>query len=354
MLYIDKDRPNIVRARIIHIQKVGCRIRRRIGGSKCKQTDCEICSSKVRIISGVPKKLREILLDDEFLEWIIGGMPNEIYSMAEMLWAEMIDKYSDADYQIFIKSKRKKPKDRTFDEIVAFYKYITYYKLFLKIFDYDVWFINSSNAGHYDAYSLASGLDLRTCTYCNRMYTSTIKTYRQKKVMRPTFDHWFSHSSYPMLGISFYNLIPSCSICNSSVRGAKAYLLNSHFHPYVDKDILDHFQYGYHYYKTTNTYEIYIVNKTNSSKIFTTLSDLKLKEIYSSHISELADLIQIKKAYSEKYIENMLITYPGIHLSHNEAYRLAFGIEIEEKDFHKKPLSKFKKDILVRLNMLEF
>ena len=37
--------------------------------------------------------------------------------------------------------------------------------------------------------------------------------------MRPQFDHWFPKKKYPLLAISFYNLIPCCTYCNSSVKG---------------------------------------------------------------------------------------------------------------------------------------
>lgn len=36
-------------------------------------------------------------------------------------------------------------------------------------------------------------------------------------------------------------------------------------------------------------------------------------------------------------------------MSKEEAYRMVFGIETKEEDYHKRPFSKFKKDIIDEL-----
>jgi len=354
MLFIDKNAPNIIHAHNVHVKKTGCRIRRRIGGQKCSDVNCEVCRVNCRTISGVPIKLREILADEQVLSMILGSEPDELYLLSTIVWQEIIPNFSAIDYEQFFKARSYKPNKRTVDDWLLVRKYEASYDLLTQIFDYEGWFQNTNNAEHYDAYCLAVNLDRNTCTYCNRLYTSTMKTRKNKKVMRPTFDHWFSKSKHPLLALSFYNLIPSCSICNTSIKGTKEYLLNTHLHPYVDIDCLEQFQYGYYYLKSTRQFDVYLSLKPNAPKAFRTCYDLKLREMYNAHHSELADLIRIKTAYSEKYIENMLKTYSAAGLSHREVYRLAFGTELEENDFYKRPLSKFKKDILAKLELLGF
>jgi hypothetical protein len=354
MLFIDKSVGNIVKARAMHIKKVSCRIRRRIGGPKCSDATCEICAARVRVIEHVPHALFIILNDDIFLELILGGLPDDLYNMTECVWSELIENFSWQEYDLFFRAKAIAAKNRTVEQMALYAKYHPAYEILFKIIDYDTWFLNSADEKHYDAYDLAFGLDRNTCTYCNRLYTNTMKTHRGRKVMRPTFDHWFSHSHHPLAGLSFYNLIPSCSVCNSSVRGTKQFLLATHLHPYIDVDTLDNFEYNYHFHKSTNQFDIFIKPMPNSPKVFRTLDDLKLKEIYNAHHSELKDLIMTRESYSEKYIKNMINTYSTARLSHKEAYRLAFGVEYEEKEFYRRPLSKFKKDILKKLNMIDF
>ena len=73
--------------------------------------------------------------------------------------------------------------------------------------------------------------------------------------------------------------------------------------------------------------------------------------VYSKHSQkELKDLIDLRKKYSDNYLEILLEkTFGNLHMSDQEKYRLIFGIEIDEKDYHKRPMSKFKKDIITEL-----
>ncbi len=74
--------------------------------------------------------------------------------------------------------------------------------------------------------------------------------------------------------------------------------------------------------------------------------------MYNAHHSELGDLIKIKEAYSDTYIEKMQQFFPDTKMSRAEVFRLLFGTEIDSNDFHKRPLSKFKHDILKDLGVL--
>jgi len=153
---------------------------------------------------------------------------------------------------------------------------------------------------------LAEKLNINSCTYCNRIYTSTIINKKGNKIIRPTLDHWFPKSDFPLLALSFYNLIPSCSNCNSSVKGATNFNLKDHIHPYVDKSQTQDFKFNYRFNKNLNKYRIYIQD-TNlfNSKSRNTLQSMFIDEMYNSHQSELDDLIKVKMNYSESYIQNI-------------------------------------------------
>lgn len=62
------------------------------------------------------------------------------------------------------------------------------------------------------AYWLQRQLGVKVCPYCNRMYTITL--FGENKI-RPDFDHFYPKSKYPYLSVSLFNLIPSCSMCNT-------------------------------------------------------------------------------------------------------------------------------------------
>ncbi|HHD2944424.1 TPA: hypothetical protein ACNZ7J_002079, partial [Enterobacter bugandensis] len=89
----------------------------------------------------------------------------------------------------------------------------------------------------YDAYDLCSASKTRSCPYCNQSYAFTIRA--QKKEFRPTLDHFFPKESYPHLALSLYNLVPSCSICNSSLKGRINFSKTPHLHPLFDNESIE-------------------------------------------------------------------------------------------------------------------
>lgn len=231
-------------------------------------------------------------------------------------------------------------------------KYNLAYDQIKSIFNYDYLFGKKRNI----AYELAELLGRNTCTYCNRLYTNTVrvKNPRSGKViydlMRPQFDHWFSKSNYPTLALSFYNLIPSCSVCNSSIKHNADFQLDTHVHPYR-KVVSDQYTFSF-YCKGLNRNNVRI-RDIGGDKTAHTLSDLKMEEVYNAHSAlELKDLLELRYKYSNNYLEILLNkTFRNLGLGKREACRLIFGIEIDEESFHKRPLSKFKRDILKELGV---
>lgn len=220
-----------------------------------------------------------------------------------------------------------------------------------EVFKYKGWF-DQKKKTKYDAYDLAYNLDIPTCAYCNRIYTKTV--INPSKITRPTFDHWFSKSDYPLLALSFYNLIPSCTVCNSGVKGTTTFELNTHFHPYHKSFIInENINYKFSYdYKDYSSFKFKIINNNDFSENST--NAFKLKEIYETHEDEISDLRKLKDVYSDNYLQmlknNIL---KNTMISDDEIYRLAFGTDINESKFDRRPLSKMKKDILTELGILK-
>jgi hypothetical protein len=218
------------------------------------------------------------------------------------------------------------------------------------VFNYDL-FIKKTTK-RYNAYDLANDLEIETCTYCNRNYAKTVITKNKEKIIRPQFDHFCDKDSNPLMALSFYNLIPSCSICNSNIKHGKKFELSSHIHPYVD-NIINDFRFTYDYTIESKNGLKVIIDKPLGSKIEKTFGDMSLEIVYNAHTDQLKELLDIKYKFSDKYLSilstNILDSYK---LSQKELYRLAFGTELEETDFNKRPFSKFKNDILKELDIL--
>ncbi|MFK8285379.1 HNH endonuclease [Capnocytophaga canis] len=304
MIYIDINKPNIIRARDYHYQIMKYIIQKRIKGNNFKDKP-PITNMKIQQIKGIDYAIQIFFENEENLKKVLIGLPTEL------------DK---------IKTKfSKKGKIK-------------------QLFHYDNWI----KYDKYNAYHLAEKLDIPTCPYCGRMYTKTVISEKGKKIVRPDFDHWFPKSKYPLLALSFYNLIPSCNICNSRLKGAYDFELDTHFHPYHKEE---GFKYTFSY--DLDAYEkprVKIVTENDFSK--DSVKAFELEEIYKTHQDEVEDLLKIRQAYSEKYIE-ILNNFSGINLSKEEVYRLAFGAHLAEDKFDRRPLSKMKKDILTELGIVK-
>lgn len=301
------------------------------------------------------QKVKKIFTTQE-IEKIIKAKPKELKEIHERILAQLIVKFDLSEYDDFIEIKRKTHNNRSKNQREIFARYNRTISKLSLIFNYNE-FISEHKV---TSYMLASMLSRNTCTYCNRLYTVTIdkkddKTRRhndQNRITRPQFDHWFSKSRYPLLALSFYNLIPSCSVCNSSLKGDAVFDLETHLHPYIDKGV-NEFMFSFNY-KSVHENNVRI-DVNAGSKAETTLKEFKIQEVYNAHSNlELKDLLDLKFKYSEDYIKTLFCsTFKNLEVSEEEAYRLIFGIEHDEEHFHKRPFSKFKKDILEELKKID-
>ena len=222
-----------------------------------------------------------------------------------------------------------------------------------KIFDYGYYIDRDSEA----AYKLAALMDTNTCCYCNRLYTLTIDNKNTKSgvkthLVRPTFDHWFPQNKYPDLALSYYNLIPSCTLCNSSLKHDNTDMsLDEYIHPYVDEDC--GFRFSYRPLSTGNKveYAFKIADKAYQQKVINNLNLFKTIEIYDAHAPlELQDLLDLAQEYPGDYIEQLITNVMAdLNISDNDAYRAVFGIEIDQRHHADRPFSKFKSDIIAEI-----
>ena len=114
-------------------------------------------------------------------------------------------------------------------------------KLFVvvnKIIDYGI--LENTKKGNNSSikigYWLTQRLGVNTCPYCNRSPIHTVfdSLESNKELIRPTLDHFYPKSKNPFLALSFYNLIPSCYYCNSSLKGKTDMDESTHLNPYID------------------------------------------------------------------------------------------------------------------------
>ena len=212
-------------------------------------------------------------------------------------------------------------------------------------------------AFNYDRYrenilvEVAKQLNVKTCPYCNMHYTlyaNEVKKKSVEKLARFQFDHFFDKKRYPMLSMSFYNLIPSCSVCN---QGKSTGQLALEYNPYYsDINSLFHF-------RLTDPLGPYIAARIND-EVEVALNPesgvsiigleqyaqmFHLKALYGRH----GDIVQevYDKAYEDPYYENpsnfsFLSGKAPVYLK-----RLWLGNYTEPEEIEKRPMAKFMQDM---------
>jgi hypothetical protein len=79
-------------------------------------------------------------------------------------------------------------------------------------------------------------LAITVCPYCNINFFAEVSSRSdpKKQLLILEMDHYYKKSTYPWFSMSFFNLVPSCLICNQRLKGKADVALSSHLHPYAD------------------------------------------------------------------------------------------------------------------------
>jgi hypothetical protein len=206
------------------------------------------------------------------------------------------------------------------------------------------------------ALKLIENLNINSCLYCNRQHISV----SSDRKFGTTLDHFYDKATYPYLALSFYNLVPSCYACNSQLKNTKSFSLHTHLHPYEKgfEKIL-HFKTSFdklEYLIDDHSKDFDIVleewrytkpDANDLEKAKKNVEDFMLIEQYQIHKEEVRDLLKLGFRYlgtSKSFYEG----WDGLFEDKNEAIRIMFGgLFVDEKDLHKRVLSKLKRDIAI-------
>lgn len=319
MIYIDPNDEKIREAMNYHYKFMSYVILKKINVINIDKPFSKM--KRVNRISGIPDKIIDYLNNPDNLKKVLCGLPNELNDIKL--------KFNSAEEKLALK----------------------------KIFNYSSWVNESGVFDYYSPYDLSDKLKINTCTYCNRLYTKTvtrkITNGVSKTITRPEFDHWFPKSDYPLLALSFFNLIPSCHVCNSSVKGSDNFSLETHLHPYIDDYDSIKIRFTYKFHESVDSVKFRIVSGNEKSK--NTIESFKLEDIYKTHEDEIKDLLRIRQIYSDSYLENLfkMMNKKEVIISNEEMYRLAFSTQLNEYKFKERPLSRMKRDILKELGIIK-
>jgi len=192
---------------------------------------------KIKPLNDIDKDKHLTLLNDRFYQGLFFGLeslkPKEKYDRGLLEYlANSVDlilvgsaselegfahdfckKYPDFSAYVANPKKGTSPDNRIHKNTLA---------IVHSCFDYEKF---SEKANCWSAYSLVCAHNLRICPYCHAHHINyhvdpTATTLQKQYRIRPPLDHFLPKSIYPYLAVSLYNLIPSCTQCNSSIKSS--------------------------------------------------------------------------------------------------------------------------------------
>ena len=294
-----------------------------------------------RIINGVGEK-NKVKLSKSVIDILIPGhsSPKPDYSVLDKLLIGtpeiLIEEHSRITDEISKLKRCKQPKLKDIE----------------RVFNYDGQLSQSKSKGYW----LSKLIQSPTCCYCNRQYAFTIErnggTNDDNRIARPAFDHWFPKEKYPLLSLSLYNLIPCCTVCNSSTKGITNMNLQDYIHPYVHRSPKPKIKFVVETSTEPDERWTIKINRKKNSPEDNTIKLFSLDEIYRMHNKlELKDIMDFRDNYPDDYIKDLMNLLKNAQintptLTRKDIYRMLFGVEYDDDKHLDRPFGKMKNDIL--------
>ncbi len=199
---------------------------------------------------------------------------------------------------------------------------------------------------------IQDSLEIDTCFFCNIEFINKFKSSSGKYKNGFTLDHYIDKGTYPYLALSLYNLIPSCYVCNSKVKGTNQI---GDLSPSSSKFDFDE----------KVKFRTFIKNDDLQIN-YTGDFDVKLKEDFSRQYRDYIKIFDLNNRYvHHKYKVIEMIKkrreYPDSRIkelakltqkTEEEVKQDLFGKYLfDDGSLHKRPLSKLIKDISRELDL---
>jgi hypothetical protein len=208
--------------------------------------------------------------------------------------------------------------------------------------------------------TIVQATGIKTCPYCNAMLTVVQKRNKSKNLhARCQLDHFFPKEKFPLLSISFFNLIPSCGQCNHA-KSSSDVALSKDFHLYANETPINCFQFHlenksvtkYLTSKNPESLSIEFLTGVDGSDDITELHDnsFNISGLYATQKDVAEELLWKSQAYSSARIKELAkITKLPIPI----VQRMVIGTYTNNEDIHKRPLTKMIQDISRQLKLIK-
>ena len=202
-------------------------------------------------------------------------------------------------------------------------------------------------------------IGVKSCVYCNSQLSITAVKTQGGYSAKFDVDHYHSKDDYPFLSISLFNLYPACSSCNRAKSNNKI-----EFELYtndVSKIVKSNYRfelspYSKSKYLTTRDAEDIVF--TFSEPSYTVVGVKKFNEIfhiegiYETQNDLIEELIIKSQIYNRSYLKTLKLNFDKLSLHPELFKRTLVGNYTEDRDIHKRPMSKLVMDISKDLDLI--
>lgn len=202
-------------------------------------------------------------------------------------------------------------------------------------------------------------LGINSCVYCNSQLTITIGKKDKKLVARFQVDHYYPKDDFPFLSICLFNLYPVCASCNNIKRKNLV-----SFDLYGDdSELLSTSPFKFRltpmskikYLTSKDPADIELkFEEPESLAGYKKLDEVfSIEGIYQTQIDVVEELIIKSQIYNPAYLDSLTRSFEKLALNPKLFKRTLIGNYVDDKDIHKRPMSKMMMDISRELGLIE-
>lgn len=202
---------------------------------------------------------------------------------------------------------------------------------------------------------------LSYCPYCNEQVIQVINEINGLTGVAETkallqLDHFYPQSRHPYFGLSFFNLIPGCSICNAQLKLEKKFERSTHFNPF-EKRLDDFFSFQLEDIIMASPDDVRISYTNKYPHDTKALTDFNILDRYKdpAHKRVVFKLVQTFKNHSPKInhsISRQIVNLFTVGESKTKVLLDNYNVPLNRNEINQVQLGKLKRDIAIQLRVL--